>query len=171
MMQNDNQIRAAAQRVANVYAKLANERFGCHLTIPVRFEYDIELRSLAYSKYAAFADDHNNYIGVNSTLFRLNVHEFLNEIIPHEIAHLVQHAKFNVKGVHTLPHGMHWKEIMRMLGKKPTEHHEFDFGPSVSVYKAHIAAIKAAEKAAAKAAKAAEKAAAKAAEVDEYDDY
>jgi SprT protein len=76
-------------------------------------------------------------IELNMTLFRENPEYFLNHTIPHEIAHLVQFNKFDLKGVSTPGHGVHWKETMRIMGKVPHEKHTLDTTNAVVAYKRH----------------------------------
>ncbi|GHB24885.1 hypothetical protein GCM10009038_24970 [Salinicola rhizosphaerae] len=61
----------------------------------------------------------------NRTLLRENRQAFMDEIVPHEMAHwLVFHLE---GGLRARPHGREWQTVMRSLyGLKPTTTHRFD---------------------------------------------
>ena len=144
----DEQLQEAAQRVANVYARIVNRKFGCTIPVPVRMKFDLELESAEMAKAAGRAHS-SMLMDINMTLFRENVQHILNDTIPHEIGHLVQFNKFDLKGVSTPGHGVHWMEAMRIMGKVPKRYHELNVTNSIKVYKDNQKAKK--EKAKAKA--------------------
>lgn len=137
----DSELRAAAQRVANVYARIVNRKFGCTIPVPVRLKFDLELQSAELAKASGRAHA-TMLMDINMTLFRENVQYILNETIPHEMGHLVQFNKFDLKGVSTPGHGVHWQEAMRIMGKVPKQHHKLDVKNAVAAYKNHKKAQK-----------------------------
>lgn len=138
----DAELQAAAQRVANVYARVVNRKFGCTIPVPVRMTFDLELQSAEMAKAAGRAHS-TMIIDINMTLFRDNTQHILNETIPHEMGHLVQFNKFDTKGLSTPGHGVHWKEAMRIMGKTPHKHHTLDVKKAIAAYKDHQKAKKA----------------------------
>lgn len=127
----DEELMAAARRVANVYTKIANKDLGCNLPIPAKVEFDLcdsnpKTAGMAY---------HDLKINLNLILFRDNVKEFLNSVIPHEIGHLVQYDKFESKGCSIQGHGVEWQEIMRKYGKDPMKYHNMDTTKAVEHHK------------------------------------
>ncbi len=128
---HNNQLQAAAQRVANAYASIANEKMGCTLPLPVPLKFNLQDSK---PKWAGIACG-TMRVNLNMILLEDNVTEMLNETIPHEIAHLVQYNKFDHKGGNTQCHGAEWQEIMRKLGKKPTKTHTMDVSRAVAHYK------------------------------------
>ncbi|MCX8575030.1 MULTISPECIES: SprT family zinc-dependent metalloprotease [unclassified Gilliamella] len=62
-------------------------------------------------------------IQLNSTMLADNGQVFIEEVVPHELAHLIVFKKFgNVK-----PHGKEWQYVMsNILGKMPKTTHNFD---------------------------------------------
>lgn len=134
---NDADLKSAAQRVANVYAKIANEHFKSDVKIPIPVPLDFDL-CLEKPKSAGTAS-WNLQMSLNMVLFRDNVEEFLNQIIPHEISHLAQFAVFHHhrNSVHTQGHGPEWCAIMKKLGKNPDKYHTMDVSKAVAYYKQH----------------------------------
>ena len=142
----DEQLRAAAQRVANVYARIVNRKFGCTIPVPVRMKFELEFESADMAKAAGRAHS-SMLMDINMTLFRENVQHILNDTIPHEIGHLVQFNKFDLKGVSTPGHGVHWMEAMRIMGKVPKKCHTLNVTNAVKAYKDNQKAKKAKAKA------------------------
>lgn len=62
-------------------------------------------------------------IELNAQLFLANKSVFLDEIIPHETAHILQ---FILYPEAKKPHGKEWKKIMKLLGVNPDTYHDMD---------------------------------------------
>lgn len=62
-------------------------------------------------------------IQLNSTMLADNGQVFIEEVVPHELAHLIVFKKFGkVK-----PHGKEWQHVMsNVLGKRPKTTHNFE---------------------------------------------
>lgn len=133
---SDEELQAAAQRVANVYARVVNRKLGCRIPLPVPMRFDLELESLAMARAAGRAHG-SMRMDINMTIFRDNVEDILNDTIPHEMGHLVQFDKFDNKGLHTSGHGVYWQEAMRTMGKDPKRFHKMDVSKAISVFKEH----------------------------------
>jgi predicted SprT family Zn-dependent metalloprotease len=129
---------AAAQRTANVYAEIANKQMGSNLPIPVTMDFELCNKD---PKAAGRASD-TMLVEINMILFEDNVLHILNEVIPHEIGHLVQYDKFDLKGTSVQGHGAEWQEILRRLGKVPHKYHKLDITRAKEHYKAHKKANK-----------------------------
>lgn len=128
------ELQAAAQRVANVYAEIANATMGSKIPIPVPMTYDLCKINPAWSGAA-----HSSMlIDLNMILFEDDVNDMLNDTIPHEIAHLVQYNKFDHRGADTQGHGAEWQEIMKRLGKaKPAKRGTLDLTRAKAWHKAY----------------------------------
>lgn len=61
-------------------------------------------------------------IRVNPEIAAQNWEEYLNQTIPHEVAHIVQYQIYPYCG----GHGRAWKGIMRVFGKDPKRCHDYD---------------------------------------------
>lgn len=162
----DERLKHLAQVIADAIAKQYNSRYKSKIPVPVPLSFELEL---AQPKYAGLAcstagvTEKGNLtitaqeVKLNLTLFRDNKREFLNEVIPHEMAHLKQRWADVQNMTESAPHGYVWQIAMREISKTPTAKHAMDTTKAVLVYKAHKdkeRKVKAAlKKAATKAAK------------------
>jgi SprT protein len=60
-------------------------------------------------------------IQLNEQLCKENLENFINETVPHEVAHLVAYKVFGDDG-----HGDGWRSVMRALGLNPTRCHDYE---------------------------------------------
>lgn len=61
-------------------------------------------------------------IKYNERLFLENSQEFVNDVVPHEVAHIIVYQLYGPK---TPGHGKEWKSVMKALGKIPSTYHQF----------------------------------------------
>jgi SprT protein len=80
-----------------------------------------------YRKYSI----RKHMIMVNAILFSENVEEYLNQTIPHEVAHAFQSHLYRNCGYRVMPHGSEWKRIMIKFGKNPKRTHSYDVSNAV----------------------------------------
>lgn len=90
------------------------------------FSTDFELPSISLNqrgKIAGSAYLQKNIIKLNRMLFTQNIDAFKQQVIPHEVAHLVCYKQFGkVK-----PHGDEWQSVMRkVFDLQPEVRHKFD---------------------------------------------
>lgn len=113
---NDEQLLDAANESLRHWLAVANAYFSViHPTPEVNFRLRGKSAGKAYLQL--------NEIRLNLVLFRENYHAFVNEVIPHELAHLLtfQHAG-KVK-----PHGHEWQFVMtEIFGLAAQATHQFD---------------------------------------------
>lgn len=117
-----DELKVSAQRTANVYAEIANKTLGCNIPIPVKMDFNLCNEE---PKCAGRASS-TMLVEINMILFEDNILYLLNDTIPHEIGHLIQYDKFDLKGARVQNHGAEWQEIMRRLGKIPHKTHTLD---------------------------------------------
>jgi len=80
--------------------------------------YNIKLRIEDIGDdYVGLADQNINVVYINPAYARMNRDYVIQEIIPHEIAHIVQGIMFPYA---RYIHGKEWKEATRALGGVPT---------------------------------------------------
>lgn len=63
------------------------------------------------------------HVQFNAVLFMENVQLFLDDTIPHEVAHLVADALY---GRRIAPHGHEWQSVMHLFGSDPCALHNMD---------------------------------------------
>lgn len=74
-------------------------------------------------KIAGSAHLQKNLIKLNTLLFDQNKQYFLNEVIAHELSHILVYQLYG----HTKPHGKEWQHLMRWLfDKTPQTKHSLD---------------------------------------------
>ncbi|MGX1923997.1 SprT family zinc-dependent metalloprotease [Vibrio sp. NH-7] len=99
-----------AKRVMTECIQAASQAFQRSFSVP---QLSFKLRGKAAGK----AYLQLNEIRLNPTLFKENQQAFLNEVIPHEVAHLVT---FQVYG-RVRPHGKEWQGVMEAVFKVPAK--------------------------------------------------
>ena len=103
------------------YCSLASELYGISLIVPV-LHFDLR------GTDAAVARPQRNLIKFNPILLQSNLQDYLNNTIPHEVAHLVSYIRngwvMSSKGGLSF-HGEHWKSIMRDFGCEPLVYHKY----------------------------------------------
>ena len=72
---------------------------------------------------AGKAHYYENRITLSPTLLKENSTNFINQIVGHEIAHLIT---FNLYGQFIKPHGKHWKSVMLNLNLNPARCHDYN---------------------------------------------
>lgn len=72
---------------------------------------------------AGLAYNGNLRIVLNEALFLANQDEFFDEIIPHEVCHIVQYI---LHPNEFIDHGEKWRDLMLELGLKPNVYHDLD---------------------------------------------
>lgn len=131
---NDKQLQQAAQaqidhflhlaRTQYVYAQAAYDR-GREIPVPtVRFD----LRGLTAGM--ASMKDGKTSVRVNMDIYRDNQAHYLNQTIPHEVAHLVAHAVF---GPRIQAHGKEWKHVMEFFGCPADRCHTYAAKPARNI--------------------------------------
>ena len=69
------------------------------------------------------ANFQNWHLRFNAILLVENRDEYLRQVVPHEVAHLISDAHFGDK---LAPHGKEWQSVMRAFGRPPDVTHKMD---------------------------------------------
>lgn len=94
----------------------ANQALATQYSCPV---FNFKLRG----KVAGKALLQLNEIRINPVLFMENIEAFINEVIPHELAHLITYQRFG----RVKPHGKEWQWVMETVFGIPAKTtHNFD---------------------------------------------
>lgn len=103
------------------YTDLGNELFNTNMRTP----------SVVFSlngKCGGTYSTRNHVININSVLMGENMGEYIEQTIPHEVAHAFQRHIYGGYryGKRVMPHGKEWKSIMTSFGKEPMRCHDMD---------------------------------------------
>ncbi|QLB12555.1 SprT protein [Bisgaardia hudsonensis] len=110
------QLKMQVQRKLSACLKQAEIYFNRTFTMPT---VSYEIRGVK----AGVAYLQKNEIRLNRTLLQENTQSFINEVVPHELAHLLVYQVFGK----VQPHGKEWKSIMlNIFGLTPNIYHQFD---------------------------------------------
>jgi predicted SprT family Zn-dependent metalloprotease len=134
MTVSDDDLKVKAQATANAFAKAYNSKHGSKIPVPVEMTFDLELTKPRTAGIAVG----NQRVMVNMTLYRDHVSEFLNWVIPHEVAHLAQ----TDLATGDPEHGPKWRALMESMFRKTNKTHNFDTRKAVAVFEAHKVAKK-----------------------------
>lgn len=75
---------------------------------------------------AGKADIVNKIIRLNKDFLYHYPDKMIDEVLPHEYAHILAYEVDRKKGVRNMPHGGTWQSIMRLFGLEPKRTHDFD---------------------------------------------
>ncbi len=101
---NDASLLNSAVAAIEQNCKRAEDYFSVPFSMP-----DVNLDQRG--KIAGSAHLQKNLIKLNRKLFMQNYDDFLKQVIPHEVAHIVCYQHFG----RVKPHGVEWQSIMRSL--------------------------------------------------------
>lgn len=109
-------LKMQAQRRLKQCHEVAQAHFGRHFVFP---EISFDLRGMK----AGVAYLQQNLLKFNPVLLQENPQEFIQQVVPHELAHLLVYQLYG----RVKPHGKEWQGIMRELfGLPPDTCHQFD---------------------------------------------
>ena len=94
----------------------ANERFNQHFDLP-------KISFKQRGKVAGSARLQSNELRFNPILLQDNLDIFINEVVPHEVCHLLAHQLYG----RVKPHGQEWQALMiDLYAVTPKTHHNMD---------------------------------------------
>jgi len=138
MTRSDDDLKIKAQATANAFAKAYNEKHGSKIPLPVELSFELELSKPRTAGLAIGSQR----IEINMTLYRDHALDYLNWVIPHEVAHLAQ-VSLSMEGG---DHGPQWRKLMESMFRKTHKTHNMDTKKAIAVYEAHKVASKALRK-------------------------
>ena len=114
------QIKRNIERKVAICIKKANDFFDIALSLPT-----IKMNQRGRSAGTAYLQKHE--VRFNIYMYHQSPEEFVNNVVPHEVAHLVV---FYLYGINARPHGKEWQNIMiNLYGVEPARTHRFDPKP------------------------------------------
>lgn len=123
-------LRLKARECIATYVQKANEQLGARMPMPTcSFDLRGKTAGKAWTarKGEGAAGQAVLHVQLNSVLFQENVQGFLQDTIPHEVAHLVTRRLY---GRAVASHGPEWQRVMRTLGVSPERTHSYDVSNS-----------------------------------------
>src|SRR5699024_10015094 len=69
-------------------------------------------------------------IRINAALLQSHLREMLDVTVPHEVAHVAIHRRYNRGRVRVRPHGPEWKALMQAFGVSDETCHHLPVTPS-----------------------------------------
>lgn len=119
----NSDLRNKAKEVIAFYTELGNELFKSDMRKP---QIDCTLKGKCGGQY----DPSKHSIRVNMVLFSENYDDYIENTLPHEMAHAFQrhiHGRIDYRtGRRIMPHGREWKTIMYQFGKTPSTTHNYN---------------------------------------------
>lgn len=114
--------------------KVTDKLKACIAIANKRYGIDVKFPNVVYQKRGTTAGTANYRtwtIDLNPVLLVENLDDFIEDTVPHELAHLVTnmvypHAHKRVYGQKRSPHGSEWQSVMRVLGANPSRCHSYD---------------------------------------------
>ncbi len=104
-----------------VFVEMGNSKMGTNLPMP----------TVVFKKRGACggtALSSKNELDFNSGLASENFDEYMNQVVPHEVAHLLKDKKYGSargRGPNSA-HGSNWQRVMMTLGVRPDRTHSMD---------------------------------------------
>ena len=104
-------------RVAEVIA-LANKKFSLNMGMPTVEFYD-------FGRTAGWAHGGKHLLKFHEVLAKQNSKDF-DDVVIHEVGHLVTRRLYDVNGIRTKSHGPEFKRVTRALGGSANRTHSMD---------------------------------------------
>jgi SprT protein len=106
------------------YVDLANELYDLGLNVP---EISFNMRGRAAGQFKG--NSFKPTVRFNRILLEENGQAFIDQTVPHEVAHYVifeKHGSKRTRPRNIRPHGWEWQKIMRDFGCSPKRCHSYD---------------------------------------------
>lgn len=108
-------LKMQVQRQLTQSLALANRHFNCEFAVP-KISYSVR------GVKAGVAYLQQWEIRLNPTLLLENQHSFIQQVVPHELAHLIVYQQYG----RVRPHGKEWQFVMeQVLGVRAETYHNF----------------------------------------------
>jgi SprT protein len=118
---NEQEFEIAIEGKVATCIKQANAYFDSNINLP-----NIRLNQKGSAAGTAYLQRHE--VRFNFDMFKQDPAEFVNTVVPHEIAHLFV---YKIYGPKVKPHGLEWQSIMvKVFGLAPNRTHTFAVKPA-----------------------------------------
>ena len=122
---SENELKVEIEKIALEFYHKGVELFPCNPGIPeIRYELTGVVSGKAFTWGGIFKDsgkvvNWKGYLNFNLPLAMENQDDFLNQTVPHEVAHLIADYFFQA----CCGHDARWQSVMIRLGKEPMRCH------------------------------------------------
>lgn len=117
-------LRQAERRTRELLEQAAHHFSATLPAVEIRF--DLKGRSAGMVR---FSPTGRPVVRYNEVLLAENREHFINQTIPHEVAHVVVMSLYGRKA---RPHGREWRSVMGLFGAEPARCHQYDTSRSVA---------------------------------------
>jgi SprT protein len=104
------------------FTEMGNKKFGINMAVPTTL-FNKRGTTAGEASYSTHT------VNFNADMCAQNFDEFINQVVPHEVAHLVTHEKYS-KGTkrfnNVKAHGHEWRHVMVTFGLSPDRCHKMD---------------------------------------------
>ncbi len=122
-LQSPQELQRQVRESADSCLRRAGDYF-CRQFAPPEIRFDLKGASAGQAVFIRQGRREEIRLRFNSQLLLQNPQEFLSQVIPHEVAHMVARL---VYGRRIRPHGQEWQAVMRdVLGVAPQVRHRMD---------------------------------------------
>lgn len=111
------------ERLTRQLLNSAGDHYGKN---PGKVEIKFDLTGKA-AGMALFPHRATSIIRFNALLLIENREDFLKRTVPHEVAHVIAR---NIFGKKIKPHGVEWKQVMKLFGAEASRCHSYDVSRS-----------------------------------------
>ena len=118
-MKSNAELVVKANETVDFYTELGNEIYKIDMAKP---KVDSSLRGATAGQYSR----NTHSIKINLVLFQENFEDYIENTLPHEVAHAVARYMYRDISRRIMPHGQEWKMVMRDFGKNPRRCHSYD---------------------------------------------
>lgn len=115
MIDSQEELKSKLIHYTNEWIQFANRKLNKTIP-PPKVEFKVR------GTTAGWANSTEWHINYNLGLAKDNFIDFMDQTVPHEVAHLVADYYFCKK----CKHGKEWKQIMKLFGKTPTRCHNYE---------------------------------------------
>lgn len=120
-MRVTSEVRDVVERTVRHYVALANnfwDNRGVYVDMP-HIRYDLKGKVAGKATLGSYG---MCFITLNPGLLINNLKDYIDNTIPHEVAHIVARRVYG----RVKPHGNEWKHVMAVFGVKAERCHEYD---------------------------------------------
>lgn len=119
------EIQSIAEEKIEECLKIAQEKWPqYHIPSKILVKWDLKGRVAGYAKYSPRSSIPFT-VRLNFDLMIQNAEDFIEDTIPHEVAHIVIYCIYNERNLKVKPHGPEWQHVAKTLGCSGKRTHSY----------------------------------------------